>query len=157
MYNSKIYILTDNKNLTFIGELTKRIERWKLTIEEYDYTLLHVNGSDNEYADSLSRLYLIPNKTLRFDEHLLEININTLDKIKRNLNLKYKNTNETCFEISNEFIRKIHDDLVHPGYTKLIMTLKNYFQIPNMRKIIDEICSKCHICNISKDLNNKTE
>ncbi|KAG0434520.1 Retrovirus-related Pol polyprotein from transposon gypsy, partial [Dictyocoela muelleri] len=26
IYNSKIYILTDNKNLTFNGELTKRIE-----------------------------------------------------------------------------------------------------------------------------------
>lgn len=39
IFNSSIKLHTDNANLIFNGELTKRLQRWKLMLEEYDYTV----------------------------------------------------------------------------------------------------------------------
>ncbi|KAG0440563.1 Transposon Tf2-9 polyprotein [Dictyocoela muelleri] len=58
IFNTKINIETDNKNLTFSGELSKRAYRWKLLIEEFDYTLNHIDAQQNTDADLLSRYLL---------------------------------------------------------------------------------------------------
>ncbi|KAG0436559.1 Transposon Tf2-9 polyprotein [Dictyocoela muelleri] len=55
IYNSKIIIQTDNKNLIFKGPITKRLHRIKLLLEEYDYELEHIEGKNNNEADLLSR------------------------------------------------------------------------------------------------------
>ncbi|KAG0441420.1 Transposon Tf2-8 polyprotein [Dictyocoela muelleri] len=151
--------MTDNKNLTFNGELTKRIERWKLTLEEYDYTLVHIEGKENHEADSLSRVYPIPNNAPNWENYILEINSTELNKMISDINknetfidFKFKNSKH---EAIKEFIKKIHDNLIHPGATKLKMILKNYISFPFMSKYINQICTRCHICNISKDLNNQ--
>ncbi|KAG0428897.1 Transposon Tf2-11 polyprotein [Dictyocoela muelleri] len=55
VYNAKVEILTDNKNLLFKGPLTKRLNRMKLILKEYDYELKHIEGKNNNEADLLSR------------------------------------------------------------------------------------------------------
>ena len=37
--------------------------RWRMLIEEYHPTFVHVKGVDNNAADALSRLDMIPNDT----------------------------------------------------------------------------------------------
>ncbi|KAG0423245.1 hypothetical protein DMUE_6162, partial [Dictyocoela muelleri] len=54
----KINIESDNKNLMYDGELSKRAYRWKFLIEEYEYTLKHISGEKNKDADLLSRYLL---------------------------------------------------------------------------------------------------
>ncbi|KAG0440651.1 Retrovirus-related Pol polyprotein from transposon 17.6 [Dictyocoela muelleri] len=47
IYNSKIIIMTDNKNLLFNGPMTKRLNRMKFILEELDYELRHISGIKN--------------------------------------------------------------------------------------------------------------
>lgn len=37
--SSKVYILTDNKNLLYVMNLSKKIQRWKLVSEDFNYEL----------------------------------------------------------------------------------------------------------------------
>jgi cleavage and polyadenylation specificity factor subunit 1 len=47
---------TDHSNLLFLNEDTKpKVQRWKIQIQEYDFTLEHIAGEDNVVADGLSR------------------------------------------------------------------------------------------------------
>lgn len=38
---------------------SSRLQRWKLEIQEYNYSLNHINGDENIAADMVSRLYTI--------------------------------------------------------------------------------------------------
>jgi hypothetical protein len=47
---------TDHRNLTFMNESFKgRVIRWKLAIQEFDFSVEHIPGKDNVVADHLSR------------------------------------------------------------------------------------------------------
>ena len=47
---------TDHRNLLFLNEDTKpKVQRWKIQIQEYDFTLEHIAGENNIVADGLSR------------------------------------------------------------------------------------------------------
>ena len=52
-------IFTDNNPLTFINKCkqnNKRILRWSLLIQEYNFKINHIKGKTNVIADTLSRL-----------------------------------------------------------------------------------------------------
>ncbi|KAG0419071.1 Transposon Tf2-9 polyprotein [Dictyocoela roeselum] len=55
IYNSKIIIMTDKKNLLFNRPMTKRLKQAKFILEEFDYELRHISGIRNFEADLLSR------------------------------------------------------------------------------------------------------
>ncbi|KAG0440500.1 Transposon Tf2-6 polyprotein [Dictyocoela muelleri] len=59
IFNTKVHIYTDNANLLFHGDISRRINRWKLIMEEFNYELHHISGTKNEHADFLSRAFLI--------------------------------------------------------------------------------------------------
>ncbi|KAG0441565.1 Retrovirus-related Pol polyprotein from transposon 17.6, partial [Dictyocoela muelleri] len=59
IFGSKIIIMTDNKNLTFKGDLSKRMNRWLLILEEFDYEIRHIMGTNNNEAHFLSRSMMI--------------------------------------------------------------------------------------------------
>jgi len=53
-------IMTDHANLLFMQSATSpKIQRWRLRMGEYNYTVQHIKGSDNVVADSLSRLRIM--------------------------------------------------------------------------------------------------
>ncbi|KAG0420320.1 Retrovirus-related Pol polyprotein from transposon 17.6 [Dictyocoela roeselum] len=62
VFNTKIHIYTDNANLLFNGDISRRINRWKLIMEEFNYELHHISGTKNTHADFLSRAFLINGK-----------------------------------------------------------------------------------------------
>ena len=56
LLGQKIVVHTDHKNIVF-GKLSNdRIARWRLLLEEYGPTYVHIKGSDNVVADALSRM-----------------------------------------------------------------------------------------------------
>ncbi len=58
IFGSKIEIKTDHANLLHqSGDWSKRINKWKVLLMEYDYTLQYQKGTKNIPADFLSRLY----------------------------------------------------------------------------------------------------
>ena len=60
---------TDHRNLTFINEsVMPKVQRWKLSIQHFDFTLEHVPGKDNVVADGLSRFCLLPSEK---DTHIV--------------------------------------------------------------------------------------
>ncbi|KAG0441197.1 Retrovirus-related Pol polyprotein from transposon 17.6 [Dictyocoela muelleri] len=55
IFGAHTIIHTDNENLTFRGDLTKRMNRCLILLEVYDYEIKHVKGDLNSEADLLSR------------------------------------------------------------------------------------------------------
>ncbi|KAG0419483.1 Retrovirus-related Pol polyprotein from transposon 17.6 [Dictyocoela roeselum] len=63
-----VVIYTDNQNLIYQKDLTNRIQRWKLLLEEYSYEFKKIEGARNIIADSISRLQYMNsenNKTIK--------------------------------------------------------------------------------------------
>ena len=55
----KFTILTDHKNLTFIEkEKNEMVGRWRMALQELDYTIGYIQGKKNDIADAMSRLCL---------------------------------------------------------------------------------------------------
>lgn len=58
---SKFIIQTDHKNLTFISKSkTPKVIRWRLQLQEFDFTIDHFPGEKNVVADAISRLHNDP-------------------------------------------------------------------------------------------------
>ena len=48
---------TDHKNLLYLNEeASAKVQRWKLAIQEYDFTAEHIEGTSNIVADAFSRI-----------------------------------------------------------------------------------------------------
>ncbi|KAG0437933.1 Retrovirus-related Pol polyprotein from transposon 17.6 [Dictyocoela muelleri] len=71
IYNTKVTVFTDNKNIVPHGNLTKRMNRWKLMLQEYDYEIRNIEGKRNKVADLLSRSFIY---TVSTEYHLLNEN-----------------------------------------------------------------------------------
>ncbi|KAG0435775.1 Retrovirus-related Pol polyprotein from transposon 17.6 [Dictyocoela muelleri] len=66
-----IEIYTDNKNCIYGNKIiSKRIERWKLILNEFDLNIKSISGDNNKIADKLSRCFIINsvNNTLLFNK-----------------------------------------------------------------------------------------
>ncbi|KAG0435692.1 Transposon Tf2-11 polyprotein, partial [Dictyocoela muelleri] len=153
IYNTKVYIYSDNKNLTFNGPLTKRMERWKLTLEEYNYELIHIEGREIKGADSLSRLFKITSTVEGCDKLRLEFPYTEISQLRmqleqRNLDL---NAKKSILNKLKAEIKSIHQNLLHPGINKMPLIAQKYIMIPKIRHIIQQVCEECHHCNSSKD------
>ena len=56
LWGQEIIVHTDHKNIIYGNLSNDRITRWRLILEEYGPTFVHVKGVDNVVADALSRL-----------------------------------------------------------------------------------------------------
>lgn len=45
----------DHKNLSFENSKSERVKRWRLLLEDYDYTFKYTPGKENIIADMISR------------------------------------------------------------------------------------------------------
>ena len=53
----KVTIHTDHKNLTYMkSSPNSMVGRWSMALQELDYTIAYVRGSENTVADAMSRL-----------------------------------------------------------------------------------------------------
>ena len=90
LYGRKFSIITDHKPLVWLfnaKDPTSKIVRWRLRLEEYDYTISYKKGTSNTNADALSRLEL--NSYL----HTGKLNYpNTIDSIKTPVGKNYINS-----------------------------------------------------------------
>ena len=58
----ELIVHTDHLNLLYSEMPSQRMVRWRLLMEEFHPTVLHVAGKDNDAADTLSRLDIDDNK-----------------------------------------------------------------------------------------------
>ena len=53
-------LMTDHANLTYLkGSSDPKVLRWMISIQEFDFRIRHIRGSDNVVADAFSRLCAI--------------------------------------------------------------------------------------------------
>lgn len=75
LYGTKFTIVTDHKPILWIFNVKdpgSRLVRWRLKLEEYDYTIVHKSGVNNTNADSLSRISFFINMMTypEFEEYI---------------------------------------------------------------------------------------
>jgi hypothetical protein len=50
------YLFTDHKNLTFLNRPpSEKVMRWRLSIQEFDFSVAYIKGENNNVADAMSR------------------------------------------------------------------------------------------------------
>ncbi|KAG0438123.1 Retrovirus-related Pol polyprotein from transposon 17.6 [Dictyocoela muelleri] len=64
IFNSKVIVKTDNRDIIHLGPLSKRVERWKAIFEEFQIEMKYIQGKNNYSADTLSRIYFFNQKRL---------------------------------------------------------------------------------------------
>ena len=168
IYNSKINIFTDSANQLFIGDSEKqRNQRWKLLLEEYNYSLNYIKGVSNVGADFLSKNLIIAETKSMCPWILEEIKAfqekdKLITEMFRNNKLKLTvcenislitNQNEKIYipnSYVHELIRFFHLKLEHPGYQKQYKTMVSHYTFKNIKKNIREYINNCTICQLNK-------
>ncbi|KAG0419727.1 Transposon Tf2-6 polyprotein [Dictyocoela roeselum] len=162
---SRVIIYTDNQNLLFNKDLTKRVQRWKLLLEEYNYELRGIEGKNNKIADTISRIrtlnsnseynYWLSNENLQIlGESNSKINTRILTE---NPNFAFDHKNRLIIPERNKYqiIKKLHHDLSHPGSKKLYMTIARFVTSKNLKRDIEFITATCHECQVNKESRHK--
>jgi hypothetical protein len=50
------HLFTDHKNLTFLNNPpSEKVMRWRLSVQEFDFSVAYIKGEENNMADALSR------------------------------------------------------------------------------------------------------
>eukprot|EP00477_Mikrocytos_mackini_P002447 GAHX01002736.1.p1 GENE.GAHX01002736.1~~GAHX01002736.1.p1 ORF type:complete len:1367 (-),score=220.68 GAHX01002736.1:80-4180(-) len=168
IFSNKIYVHSDNRNLLFAKDLSKRCERWKLQLEEYNLDINHIAGEKNEEADLMSRLMCLKENPTNFEFNLREIAKHTINQeIKANLQIKDKTigghklkfTKEDQMiipdTIADRLLLEIHKYLQHPGQRIQYETIRNYLYISNIKNRIKTLVGNCHACQKSKKTSTK--
>lgn len=173
IYNSKIVIHTDNLNLTHIKDIrTSRYQRWKLILEEFDYTIEHIQGDENTAADYFSRNLLSRRIESEDDMHDLLTEISRIQKeYSKHFNNNKGIIKKILIRADNHFpvwlnkegklvipkpngleiIKKIHEILIHPGESKLYYTIKHELHVKNIKTIIHKVTGDCQECRENKN------
>ena len=101
-----VTVHTDHLNLLYQNMPSQRMVRWRLMLEEFNPTIKHVAGKDNDAADALSRLEM---KEKPYD---------TITWEKQNKPLHYvndKQMKEMCYVMSNcQFESNVDDEYMYP-------------------------------------------
>lgn len=59
LYGQHFTFLTYHKPLQYLDNIKEdnaKLERWKLTLSEYDFEISHIKGKENNLADAISRI-----------------------------------------------------------------------------------------------------
>lgn len=169
----KVIVLTDSKNIvTDNKQIEKRIERWRVLLNEYDYEIQHIEGKNNYITDLLSRNILTntinekENNLFLFKENILSNHNN--DKIKNflheiTMNLQLKNNKNysidtifedhqigknTTIELEPEtevdiIVKNYHEMFGHSGIVTTFSTLKRYFSHSKLKEKIIKFIDNC--------------
>lgn len=157
-----IIIFTDNMNIIYhTKNITKRIHRWKVLMNEFNFDLKHISSKENTVADLLSRQFLIKandecNELQNYSkntENYLPLKFLLYCK-KKNLNINYKDTECKARPIirllddytTNELKKYFHNKYGHAGISTTIKTLKYYFDFNNGNKLITNFIKQCKKC-----------
>ncbi|KAG0420335.1 Transposon Tf2-9 polyprotein, partial [Dictyocoela roeselum] len=150
IYNTKTIVFTDNKNIIPHGNLSKRMNRWKLTLQEYDYEIKHIDGKKNKEADLLSRSLLY---TIDGEKHLMQEKI-LLELPKELSQAKIEKNASISPENKTMLLNELHQQLAHPGARRFFETIRRYLKIEGLKQICTEISSNCVVCKREKNYSN---
>jgi hypothetical protein len=157
-------------------DLNARRARWLAFLSEFDFEVRHIKGKENKVAYALSRRFHglfeinvnraesdleqrirtagindenytkivaeLQNTTSNSDKTDLGIDKNGLLQFKNRLYIPYSS------RLTITFLDEVHKKLYygHPGYQKMITTLRILFYWPNMKGETTEYLARCQYC-----------
>lgn len=66
VFMNRVNVFTDHKNILYDTDMaSSRFQRWKLALSEYDITINHISGKENNGADMLSRCFLVDSEPIK--------------------------------------------------------------------------------------------
>jgi len=172
LFGFKVIFHSDHKNLSFENFKSERVRRWRLLLEEYDYTFKYTPGKDNMVADMISRYPIITvdnddveimNTVEEHDEFPLDFSViskhqlqdKTLKQMYNTSVTKYVNGNQLSF-INNKvvlpsslitpIITWYHTNLNHPGVNRTYETINQHFTCKGLKNIVHKYVASCPIC-----------
>ena len=108
LFGQKIIIHTDHKNILYGKFPSERVMRWRLLLEEYGPTFVHIAGKDNVIADALSRL-----------EHDMVVGKHTT----------VLNATETAFVMAHSLCMMVQDEsLAAPNKFTVLKIVTKFFE-----------------------------
>ncbi|KAI5175606.1 hypothetical protein PAEPH01_2174 [Pancytospora epiphaga] len=168
IFNVHVKIKTDHANLLFNTSVeNNRVQRWKLLLEEFDYELIYQKGEENIGADGLSRICFVHLSKKGERGHRELIDLDTLKtqqessgwhkppNCRRDNSLGlWTDTKSRIMippEYANKFLSNLHRKLGHLGEKNLYMTLRDIYQIKNIRGKIQKTVRSCLRCQMGKN------
>ena len=143
VFGEHIIVRSDNQNLFADGDVSKRLQRWKLLLSEYKIEMVFTKGKENIAADYLSRINNLETEPSQDKNSIIE-------EIKKRYNCINGGIILKTPEEEEEFINYSHIKLLHPGIKKHLHTIKSLVNIKNIKRKIARVNAKCRICNTSK-------
>ena len=138
-------IKTDHRNLLYMNQNTSsdKVARWKMYLQQFNFTLEHIPGKDNIVADFASRLYT------RMQ------NVNTVMVEHDNIS-KYLATLHTITDDENhdDIIKLYHNSTIgHHGIDRTLRLLRERAARtwPQMRTNVRDFIRKCPHCQFMAD------
>jgi hypothetical protein len=157
-------------------DLNARQARWLSFLRKFDFEVRHIKGNENKVADTLSRrihglfemnisraesdleerirtagiddenytkiMEELPNTTSNVDKPYLSIDEKGLLRFKNRLYIP--DLAGLKLTILDEVHKKLYSG--HPGYQKMITTLRKLFYLPNMKGKTAEYLARCQYC-----------
>ncbi|GBM37972.1 Transposon Tf2-9 polyprotein [Araneus ventricosus] len=178
LVGSKFRIITDcsafQKTMSKT-QLTPKIARWALFLEDFNYEIVHRPGKQMKHVDCLSRypIMLVTHDEItsrivncqQSDEYISSIkqlleNKQINDFVLKN-NILYKIVNDSDLlvvpeALQNEIIRKVHTN-GHFALAKTEQVLEQEFYIPNARTKIENVIANCVECILYNKKHGKGE
>jgi len=155
-YTIKVY--SDHRNLTYwttTKQLNRRQVRWSETLASYDFQILHVKGSENGRADTLSRQ---PDYSEGIKPAPASILQQHGEALMYHQPMTVAATDETPTEEQKlQILQQRHDAEVagHPGIDKTIELITRDYHWPGIRKDVQEYIKKCNVCAKTKIARHK--
>ena len=156
LYGRRFRIVTDHQPLTWLFNIKdpkSRLVRWRLELEEYDYSIVYKPGRVNSNADALSRNPVTmnnskPQEKVITNSHLEEnISIQNIENNNGKLVKMNSNTEETSMklnhnketeEIKNKILVKKVENKKNSNSKVKINKTKNKSSSENLCKITDD-------------------
>lgn len=160
-------------------DLTTRVARWALLLEEYDYTIEHRKGTRLSHVDALSR-YPVDVMVISEEDGVLkriqmsqdkDDRIQAIKKVleseenyegyfeKNGIIFRYEDGNELLVvpkAMYNEIIRRAHE-VGHFAVAKTAELIKREFYIPNLNDRIQACIHNCVPCILGAKKEGKKE
>ncbi|GKT29852.1 Transposon Ty3-I Gag-Pol polyprotein [Aduncisulcus paluster] len=161
---------SDHRNLLYMEESqSKKVQRWKMVLSEYDFKLHHIAGKQNVVVDVLSRVRgsgRLPTQTLfttrlvtsrdRLVKRILGEQQKETDAWKRKYKIQEtqdgwtKNGALVVPEVlEHDALAMVHGEelISHAGINRMVQRLKEHnLYIPNAQQKAGSFIKNCHIC-----------
>ncbi len=125
LFGRKFLILTDHRPLVYLFGMSNpssRLTKFRLTLEEYDFTIQYVKGRDNVTADALSRIEITSDQLKAMRDNVDEtIYVQTRAQTK-NLNKNNSDDKQAGKDIP-------HKRLDHPGVVEILKPAENSVEL----------------------------